>query len=73
MWAILNTLTSSDTEDVTIDNGANWKAVRPINNTGIKVRIYYLFVIFFFFNLTNKIYSHYLYRLKMTVQRVCTK
>ncbi|XP_037042987.1 zinc finger MIZ domain-containing protein 1 isoform X2 [Bradysia coprophila] len=36
MWAILNTLNSSDTEDVTIDSGANWKAVRPINTSGIK-------------------------------------
>lgn len=39
MWAILNTLNSSDTEDVTIDSGANWKAVRPLNGSGIKVRI----------------------------------
>lgn len=37
MWAILNTLSSSDTEDVTIDSAANWKAVRPINTSGIKV------------------------------------
>lgn len=39
MWAILNTLNSSNSEDVIIDNEANWKAVRPINNSGIKVCI----------------------------------
>lgn len=46
MWAILNTLGSSDTEDVTIDSAANWKAVRPINTSGIKVS--YTYASYFF-------------------------
>lgn len=29
MWAILDNLTTTDTEEVTIDAGANWKALRP--------------------------------------------
>ena len=40
MWAILNTLNSSDTEDVTIDSSANWKAVRPLSALGIKVKVF---------------------------------
>lgn len=39
IWAILNTLNSSNTEEVTIDTEANWKAV---NTTGIKVMIIFL-------------------------------
>lgn len=40
MWGILNTLNSSDVDEVTIDSGANWKATKITNNTGIKVSIY---------------------------------
>ncbi|KAH9630632.1 hypothetical protein HF086_007056 [Spodoptera exigua] len=36
MWGILNTLNSSDVDEVTIDSGANWKATKTTNNTGIK-------------------------------------
>ena len=39
MWGILNTLNSSDVDEVTIDSGANWKATKIANNTGIKVSI----------------------------------
>lgn len=38
MWAILDNLSTTDTEEVTIDASANWKALRPLNSTGIKVR-----------------------------------
>lgn len=31
MWAILDNLSTTDTEDVTIDAGANWKALRPMS------------------------------------------
>lgn len=41
MWGILNTLNSSDVDEVTIDSGANWKATKTTNNTGIKVSIYH--------------------------------
>lgn len=44
MWAILDNLNSSDTEDVTIDSGANWKPVRPINTSGIKVSFIIIFL-----------------------------
>lgn len=37
MWAILDNLSTTDTEEVTIDASANWKALRPLNSTGIKV------------------------------------
>lgn len=40
MWGILNTLNSSDVDEVTIDSGANWKASKTSNSTGIKVSIY---------------------------------
>ena len=42
MWAILNTLNSSnspnaaETEEVIIDSQANWRAVKPMNTSGIK-------------------------------------
>lgn len=36
MWAILNTPSPSEVEEVTIDSSANWK---PARNTHIKVRI----------------------------------
>lgn len=36
MWAILNTLSNTDVEEVTIDSSANWKAVRP--NTGPNIK-----------------------------------
>lgn len=42
MWGILNTLNSSDVDEVTIDSGANWKATKTSNNTGIKVSIYHI-------------------------------
>jgi hypothetical protein len=35
MWGILNTLNTSDVEEVTIDSSANWKPARGIQ--GIKV------------------------------------
>lgn len=35
MWGILNTLNTSDVDEVTIDNGANWKAAKS-TATGIK-------------------------------------
>lgn len=31
MWGILNTLTTSDVEEVTIDSSANWKPARGVN------------------------------------------
>lgn len=37
MWGILNTLNNSDVEEVTIDNGANWKAAKNPTVPGIKV------------------------------------
>lgn len=37
MWAILDNLSTTDTEDVTIDSSANWKALRPLNSLGNKV------------------------------------
>lgn len=40
MWGILNTLNGSDVDEVTIDNGANWKAAKSVTNPGIKVREY---------------------------------
>ncbi|XP_039749645.1 zinc finger MIZ domain-containing protein 1 [Pararge aegeria] len=36
MWGILNTLNTSDVDEVTIDSGANWKATKIPTNTGIK-------------------------------------
>ncbi|CAG4992314.1 unnamed protein product [Parnassius apollo] len=36
MWGILNTLNSSDVDEVTIDSGANWKAAKNPANPGIK-------------------------------------
>lgn len=36
MWGILNALTNSDVEEVTIDNAANWKAAKNMTS-GIKV------------------------------------
>lgn len=38
MWGILNTLNTSDVDEVTIDSGANWKATKISANPGIKVR-----------------------------------
>lgn len=38
MWGILNTLSNSEVEEVTIDSAANWKAAK-ILGPGIKVRI----------------------------------
>jgi zinc finger MIZ domain-containing protein len=37
IWAILNQLVSSNADEVLIDAQANWKAVRPLNTTGVKV------------------------------------
>lgn len=37
MWGILNTLNTSDVDEVTIDSGANWKATKIATNTNIKV------------------------------------
>lgn len=37
MWGILNTLNTSDVDEVTIDSGANWKAAKSPSNPGIKV------------------------------------
>lgn len=37
MWGILNTLNTSDVDEVTIDSGANWKAAKSPNSSGIKV------------------------------------
>jgi zinc finger MIZ domain-containing protein len=37
MWGILNTLNTSDVEEVTIDSGANWKAAKNPAMPGIKV------------------------------------
>lgn len=39
MWGILNTLNTSDVDEVTIDSGANWKAAKSPANAGIKVYI----------------------------------
>jgi zinc finger MIZ domain-containing protein len=37
MWAILNTLTSQqESEEVMVDAQANWKALKPNTNNGIK-------------------------------------
>ncbi|KAG7307953.1 hypothetical protein JYU34_006574 [Plutella xylostella] len=36
MWGILSTLNTSDVDEVTIDCGANWKAVKITNTSGIK-------------------------------------
>ncbi|XP_046962929.1 zinc finger MIZ domain-containing protein 1 [Vanessa atalanta] len=36
MWGILNTLNTSDVDEVTIDSGANWKATKINTNAGIK-------------------------------------
>ncbi|OWR46656.1 putative sumo ligase [Danaus plexippus plexippus] len=36
MWGILNTLNTSDVDEVTIDSGANWKATKISANPGIK-------------------------------------
>lgn len=38
MWGILNTLSNSDVEEVTIDSAANWKAAKNLA-TGIKVSL----------------------------------
>lgn len=35
MWGILNTLNTSDVEEVTIDSSANWKSAKGI--PGVKV------------------------------------
>jgi hypothetical protein len=35
MWGILNTLNSSEVEEVTIDSSANWKPAKSVQ--GIKV------------------------------------
>lgn len=37
MWGILNTLNTSDVDEVTIDSGANWKAAKSPSIPGIKV------------------------------------
>jgi hypothetical protein len=37
MWGILNTLNSSEVEEVTIDSSANWKPAKSLQ--GIKVII----------------------------------
>lgn len=37
MWGILNTLNTSDVEEVTIDAAAHWKASRGLQ--GIKVKV----------------------------------
>lgn len=39
IWAILNTLNGSSTDEVTIDSDANWKAIPPLNTPEIKVNI----------------------------------
>lgn len=44
MWGILNTLSNSEVEEVTIDSAANWKAAK-ILGTGIKVGILVLSVL----------------------------
>ncbi|CAH2991654.1 unnamed protein product [Chilo suppressalis] len=36
MWGILNTLNTTDVDEVTIDSGANWKAAKSPTNGGIK-------------------------------------
>lgn len=38
IWGILNTLSNSDVDDVTIDSSANWKAAKSISS-GIKVKM----------------------------------
>jgi len=35
MWAILSALSTTDTEEVSIDSAANWKAIKMV--TGIKM------------------------------------
>lgn len=40
MWGILNTLSSSEVEEVTIDSAANWKAAKSVAS-GIKVRVFF--------------------------------
>lgn len=37
MWGILNTLNSSDVDEVTIDSSANWKTTKSMS-AGIKVK-----------------------------------
>lgn len=49
MWAILDNSSSTETEEVTIDSGANWKAVRPISTSGIKVSSLKKFMLFLLF------------------------
>lgn len=39
MWGILNTLNSSDVDEVTIDSSANWKPCKNLGTQGIKVSI----------------------------------
>lgn len=46
MWGILNTLNTSDVDEVTIDSGANWKATKTTANAGIKVSYIFFHVIF---------------------------
>ncbi|CAK1546117.1 unnamed protein product [Leptosia nina] len=36
MWGILNSLNTSDVDEVTIDSGANWKGAKNSNNPSIK-------------------------------------
>lgn len=36
MWGILNNLSTSDVEEVTIDSQANWKAAKGIKVSHIK-------------------------------------
>lgn len=48
MWGILNTLNSSDVDEVTIDSGANWKATKINANAGIKVVIFVIAVLISF-------------------------
>lgn len=38
IWAILNTLSSTPIEEVTIDSDANWKSVHGLSAANIKVK-----------------------------------
>lgn len=45
MWGILNTLSSSEVDEVTIDSAANWKAAKTVGS-GIKVSFFFKFMNF---------------------------
>lgn len=46
MWGILNTLSSSEVEEVTIDSAANWKSAKTLAS-GIKVSLAHFVSIYY--------------------------